>query len=611
MDLPTTADKDHIRHGLRLLDVNHHELDWHGNYLTDSLPRGGLSHPSVGLRTPLRDSLGSLPSPISSIGASSWSTDGYVPSTNFKSGPSHRQLRTSLPRDQQPPTGRSLRHIASNMSQHSLYPAPTGPLPPIPPSKSTVRRHYSTDSHSLSSISTTRSSRSNFHGSYTEAALPSPVTTTSPNFAAPKGTEGYGSFPDRVGPPLYRPLSQRSMPKPSSLHFWKDLVSDDKKVNNSVHYLDISPSATVLASKHGHNLVKVWSLASGELQNVIKFSSYTEAKSRSRDYMIRSHAILSEASTLIAIATRFGRSISIFDWTRRKSIQSIGDADRWTAGRFDMFDGGRCPLAIYRAESATIDVYLATQEKKKPLYKQCSIELAKAGLPFTPILPELAISATSPLVVAAAGPRPPIAGHPPPKRETLLVAWEISDQANPENKPYRVARPWQHSELDTAIPIDLVTYGSVVVSIWIPASFRAVPVPASRKGSGYNLTSVKVPLRHVLVWDLSANSTRTFAIPNCISCISPDCRLVAYCDASGAEIGARGSVVILDVITGDEVWCWPDRNAINARNSFDSGFRQFHDLGRVTELSFSADARFLVVGDGGGRMGVYDVRASN
>lgn len=602
------------RHGLGLLSLDAHDVDWFEIAVAGTRPQRRPSTESaesvgsavLGMRMPPQSSADVRAFPLSNGRTASWSTDGYASSTISTHNASRSLTRSYASRDQRPSTGRSLRAaMASNGSQYSLYPAPTKPLPPLPPPRDPTKRLSSADSNSRSSIST-RSSRSTVPGSYSASFLPSPATTASPNFGKVKNE--YCTFSDRIGAPMPRPLSQRSVPKALSLHFWKDIVSDEKKINNSVHYLDISPAGTILASKHGNNLIKMWSMASGELHSAVKFSSYTEARSRSREYMIRSHAILSESSTLIAIATRFGRSIEIFNWAKRKSIQTIGDADRWTAGRFELFDGGRCPLAVYRQEAAAIDIFLAAKESKKPLYKHCSIELAKAGLPFVPILPELAISATSPLVVAAAGPRPPMPGHPPPKRETLLVAWETSDDGNTSNKPYRVARPWQHEELDTAVPVDLVTYGSVVVSIWIPASFRAVPVPASRKGSGYNLLSVKVPLRYVLVWDLSANSTRTFAIPNCISCISPDCRLVAYCDASGSEIGARGSLAILDVISGEEVWCWPDKNAMSMQGGFEPGFEQFQDLGSVAELSFSADARFLIVGDAQGRMGVYDVR---
>lgn len=385
---------------------------------------------------------------------------------------------------------------------------------------------------------------------------------------------------------------------------WKTIVSDDKRTNNSVHYLDVSPTSSVLASKHGNNIVKVWSLASGDVLNTIKFSSYTEAKSRSRDYLIRSHAILSESSNLIAIATRFGRSIDIYDWTKKKCIQSIGDADRWTASRVEVLDNSFSPLAIYHADKNAVDLYMAAGEKKKPFFKTNTIDLKESGLPFVPQYPELALSPTSPLLVLAAGPRPPIAGQPPPEKETLLAAWETGDSAS--SKPFRIARPWQHKELDTAIPSDLVTYGSVVVSIWIPASFRVVAASANRRGAGYNIVPVKVPNKIVLVWDLSANSTRTFVIPNSVCCISPDGRYVAFCDATGSEIGARGTISVVDVITGDEVWSWPDKDGMMGAG--DVHWKQFDDLTTITELAFSSDGRFLVVGDGQGVLGIYDVR---
>lgn len=396
---------------------------------------------------------------------------------------------------------------------------------------------------------------------------------------------------------------------PLDLTFWKNVVSEDKRANNSVHYLDISPSSSTLASKHGNNLVKVWSVGSGNLLSTIKFSSYTEARSRSRDYLIRSHSILSESATLIAIATRFGRSIDIYDWVKKKSLQCIADADRWAATRVEIFSNSqdsRASLAVYRGDEDSVELYVANREKKKPFMSLREINLKECGLPFVPKYPELTLSATSPLMVLAAGPRPAIAGHPPPERETLLVAWETQIDAMTPQKPYRLAQPWQHKELDTAIPCDLVSYGGIVVSIWIPASFRAAPVPSSRGGSGYNLVRVAVSLRYVLLWDLATNSTKTFPIPNCTSCVSPDCRYVAYCDATGSEIGARGTLAVLDAATGEEVWSWPDKNATSG--PLRGNMAQFDDLSTINELAFSPDSRFLVAGSNKGVMGVYDVR---
>nr|UWK20207.1 WD40 repeat containing protein [Trichoderma oligosporum] len=523
--------------------------------------------------------------------------------------PLQRDSRGSLPR--RPPSRdrpqtsrresvasqRKLSNASSNYytSGYSLYPAPSKPLPALPTPK-TPGRVPSRDSSDRSSISTHRSSQAS-------AAASTPDATSVGFSPPPRRSRASHNFYKPPDPSELLPPPPRSS-RPAEVVLWKLLQSDDKK-NGPVHYLDISSSLSTLATKHGNNVVKVWSTAGGTVQQVIKFSSYTSAQSRSREYLIRSHAILSEPTNLIAIATRFGRQIEIWNWAKKKCLQSIDDADRWTSSQIESYDGALSSFAIYAGEKGLIDLYRATPQKK-PFVKTRTIDLNKIDLPFIPQYPELALSKTSPLLVIAAGPRPPRQGHPPPERETLLVAWETNEGGS--DKPYRVARPWQHKELDTAIPCDVATYGSAVVSIWIPASFRAVP--ATNGGSGYNLSPVTVPYRYVLVWDLAANSTRTFGIPNTTSCLSPDCRFVAYCHATGAEIGARGTLVILDVITGKEVWSWPDPEALAIDYSPQQGFEQFEDLSRVSELHFSADGKFLNVGDLDGHVGIYEVRES-
>ncbi|KAG5926113.1 hypothetical protein E4U42_003657, partial [Claviceps africana] len=500
----------------------------------------------------------------------------------------------------------STRRTASNASSthhlptYSLYPAPTKPLPALPPtangSSVSVGRPPST--HSMAS--SVRSSRYSERSASISAGLS--VSMSSP-WTSPASTHVAG-FCDSRSPQLSSQLSSLE------LNFKSLVLSEDKRIKDTrVYHIDVSPTSSVLASKHGNHHIKVWNLRENVLLNSIKFTSYTEARPRGRDYLIRSHAILSETFKLIAIATKFGRSIEIWDWEKKKSLQTLDAADRWAAGKMEVYDHGWGRFATYCGEAGVIDLYAATRQKK-PFVRMRSINLAEAGLPFVPQYPELALSATSPLLVAAAGPRPPRRGHPPPEKETLLVAWETHDNGVVGSRPYRVARPWQHWELETAIPCDLSTYGSSVVSIWIPASFRAVPIAASRGGGdGYNLTSVEVTCRFVLVWDLAANSTRTFSIPNCTSCISPDCRYVAYCHASGT--GSRGTLAVIDVMSGHEVWCWPDRNA----TATDSGSRpqgdQFEHLLRVTELCFSADGKSLVIGDCNGRIGVYEIQAKN
>ncbi|KAK7415696.1 hypothetical protein QQX98_005731 [Neonectria punicea] len=381
-------------------------------------------------------------------------------------------------------------------------------------------------------------------------------------------------------------------------------VREEEEKRHSL--LDLSTTSSVLASKHGKNVIRIWSVREGVVQSTLKFSAYTEAQARSREYLIRSHAILSEASGLIAIATRFGRSIDIWRWTDRQCLQSIDYADRWAACQFESYETGRGTLAVYHGQDSTIDVYTVAQGKK-PFSRMRTIDLRRADLPFTLQYPELALSATSPMLVAAAGPRQTRAGHPPPEEETLLVAWEIRDNGDPSSLPYKVARPWQHKELDTALPCELATYGSFVVSIWIPASYRVVPMTNAQGTESFHLSPAAVPFRYVLVWDLVSNSTRTFKIPNTASCISPDCRLVAYCEANRNNMGGRGCLAILDIITGKEIWCWPDRDAIAVDSGPKAGFEQFESLDRVTQLTFSADGKFLVLGDSDGQSCIYKI----
>ncbi|ODA76404.1 hypothetical protein RJ55_08250 [Drechmeria coniospora] len=490
-------------------------------------------------------------------------------------------------------------------STYSIYPPPNKPLPPLPAKARQPRRMPSRESVQVSA------DHLDPFGASSALVMSRLVKTPSAPAAAPAHADARREIPRRhrsAAPEMARGRGPRSRPR-LDLRAAKLLVPDDKRGGGGggVHHLDLSPSSAVLASKHGNNTVRIWDADEGATRAVIKFSSYTEAQSRSRDYLIRSHCLLSETSPLVAVATRFGRSVDVWDWRRKKCLQTLDDADRWTAGRAEVDGSGHRPLlALYRAADGSIDLYAAADGKaeRKPFARSRSICLARAGLPFVPQYPELALSATGPLLVAAAGPRQPRPGRPPPDKETLLVAWDVGDLETTSTaaKPYRVARPWQHADMATAIPSELRAHGSLVVSIWIPASVRAVG-----GGGGGSLTRVPVPSRQVLVWDLSANSTRTFAIPNGTSCVSPDCRHVAYCHARGAGLGARGRLCILDVADGRELWCWPSRDALAIDSGPRAGFEQFDDLGLVTELAFSADGRRLVIGDRQGRVGVYDV----
>lgn len=501
-------------------------------------------------------------------------------------------------------------NASSNVSTTNHYPPPTKPLPPLPPkARNRVSSASSSEGPSSADILRFSQSSGSAKASISDVASLSDSSirrTSRPSEPEPR----LYSRPPRPSVSASDRASSNYSTASSLQLKTRTLLEDEtaKKKNGAIYYLDMSSSGMTLATKHGNNIIKFWSLHDGTVQKIIKFTSYTDAQSRSRDYLIRSHAILSEGSSLVAIAVKFGRTIEIWNWTAKKCLQSLSEADRWTAGRFEFTENAWSQIALYHS-SDTIDLYNAARGKK-PFAKSRTIELRNAGLPFVPQYPELAISPTSPILVIAAGPRPPRMGNPPPDKEVVLAAWEIAEDINgsENNQAWKVIRPWQHAELETAVPSDLVTYGSNVASIWIPATFRAVQ---NAKKDGYVLSSVAVSHKVILTWDLTTNATRTFTIPNATACVSPDCRFVAYCDASGG-ISARGTLAIVDLATEKEVWTWPDRDATagEIERMSQGGFGQFEHLGRVTELSFSSDGGALVVGDSEGRSGVYEIRGS-
>jgi hypothetical protein len=319
---------------------------------------------------------------------------------------------------------------------------------------------------------------------------------------------------------------------------------------------------------------------------------------RSREYFIRSHAILSEKATLIAVTTHFGLTLEIYNFAKggsgAKKVQVIEDAHRWAASQRDAFHDEYAGLAVYRPKSDRIDrFFLARNPGAKTPFREDanhSIELLKADLPFLPKFPELAYSSDSPFLFAAAGPRP---GDPPRANAVILIAWHtkpvlqgklhaqtpeqssISLPDEQRHKPYRVCVPDYpaYPALQTALPACLAAAGSTAVSIWIPASTSTT-------------------------WDLPTNTTRLFALPpSAQACISPDCRRIAYCDAAG------GHFAIVDVASASEVWRWPDA----AKESGFASFGQLENLASVTVFEFSADGRMLVVGDSTGGVGVYEV----
>ncbi|CAN8099844.1 unnamed protein product [Discula destructiva] len=413
--------------------------------------------------------------------------------------------------------------------------------------------------------------------------------------------------------------------------------------STTVYAIDVSPSSVssnIIASKHGDGTIRIHQ-DGGTSATALKINFYIQQRERSRDFFVTSHAILSTSRTLIAIAAGFGHTVEIWDWTRRKRLQVLSEAAyRWAAPRVDVYDdesvssSGRLPLACYREAADSIALLYPnvppTPDKKSQVPFNVDsptvIDLTKANLPHIPKLPELALSSTAPILVAAAGPRSPRSGHPPPQHAALLMAWTLhspgSGTAQP-HRPWRFAMPTQHNaQLATALPCGLATHGGVAVSIWIPHNVRVIGAPGR-----WQVEPVEVRERWVVVWEFEAatgagssssnssssgdgTTTRVFAIPNdnTIACISPDCRFVAYRQGPGTE-PEGGCLVVLDALGGGrEVWRTPRCGGGGCAVERDCG--QLMDLSRVSAIAFSADGNRLLLGDTSGSVGSYEVRTT-
>ncbi|KAJ4417915.1 hypothetical protein N0V82_005872 [Gnomoniopsis sp. IMI 355080] len=418
---------------------------------------------------------------------------------------------------------------------------------------------------------------------------------------------------------------------------------EDKEVSQGgVYSIDTSADSTILASRHGKSHIGVWDLRTNTLSTTIKVTFYIQIQPRSRDYFVRSHAVLSETLNLIAISTAFGQSVEIWNWSNRKKIQTISNAMRWAAVRSDVYESCCCPLATYSTDDNAIKLYPVIP-KKKPFGKPRIIDLRKAGLPHLPQMPELAFSPTGPLLLAAAGPRPPRPGNPPPVHAALLMAWQL-DGDKTRHTPYKFLQTTDHPELENSLPLHLETYGSVAVSIWEAAKFKTIGRPGM-----WQVEPITITERVVLVWDFSGlvDKTTTFFIPAVLACISPNCRFLAYCDPGGRNGGdAHGVLAVLDITEGGrELWRldaavpgadgttttvdvgWKSsrwsRKSSDTRRSGQSGQRSdkssevvgveglellAQDLKKVTELAFSGDGSKLLVGDERGEISNYEFR---
>lgn len=477
---------------------------------------------------------------------------------------------------------------------------------------------------------------------------PSPTTTWTPSFLKtpvrnPAQLPIFAISPDDKI--VIDPADMAPPPRPPAINLMRTAILTGKDKgeshSNTIYSIDISPGAPlIIASKQGDRTLRIHSLvqplhngsssssSSNTLQAVLKTSFYLQMQERSRDFFVSSHAILSATRSLVVLAVNFGHTLEIWDWARRKKLQVLdAPAYRWAAPKTDIYldaaaASSSCPaLACYREDHDAIYLYPVAahpspthphppRKPTPPLGPPTIINLTTAHLPHLPKFPELALSSTPPrLLVAAAGPRPPRPGHPPPTHAALLLAWPV-DPPNPQQQPpFRMATlPAQHAQLlATALPCGLATHRGVAVSLWIPHHVRVIGRPGA-----WQVEPVAVPERYVLVWRIVAGATSVFAIPNynTLACVSPDCRWVAYRQGPGADTvrgGREVCLVVLDALRGGrEVWRTPVLGGGGCRLERDCG--QLMDLSRVTALAFSGNGGRLLIGDTSGSVGVYEIR---
>ena len=365
------------------------------------------------------------------------------------SQPTWKPQRTSVALTSEPPA--SPRQTDAEFAPYSAY--------QLSDQARATKEGYFTRISRVASFAS-RGSGGSSSGSIPRASLsmaPSIMSEARPDSASPFPSSARISSPTPMSPlpssppPEYRrtwappasangavpdvPTPSRHSPHSFSVEITPKTYMTEKGKGSEILHIDTSPTGSFVATKHGNKCVKLWSTAKNALHGTIKVKSYMQPSVRSREYFIRSHAILSESASLIGIATHFGLTLEIYNFSKpgsgAKKVQVIEDAHRWAASQLDASHNDYAGLAVYRPKTDRIDrFFLARHPNTKAPFRadpNHTIDLQLASLPFLPKFPELAYSTSSPYLIAAAGPRP---GDAVPNKQagtpsTLLIAWHL------------------------------------------------------------------------------------------------------------------------------------------------------------------------------------------
>ncbi|KAM7188248.1 hypothetical protein V8F20_010625 [Naviculisporaceae sp. PSN 640] len=651
----------------------------HTSHSSTPPPRPNLSH-SHSLSAPPG------PSPISphtrpSPGQYSPQSYSPIPGHAGYSQPNHSPASSLSQQmwNQQMWSPRSMFSITRHNTNNGYFPAPPSSVPETPTSFGSMRRP-STSSSSVYSAHPTPLTPT---GHWNPAVSPSPShlyqpQPTNPLLSSSSSSTSKLSLVDSIN---HSTGSVRAVFQPytSPIDIVPTRHLTDKGKPHDVFHIDTSPTSSFIATKHSNNHIKIWSVSKSAVHSNTKITSYVTPQARSREYFIRSHAILSESATLIGITTHFGFNLEIHNFSKSgsssKKLQTIDEAHRWAASRRDAYQTNYAPLVVYRPKTNQINKFFLSRHPsaKKPFWEDTSqsIDLDRCNLPFVPKFPELAYSANSPFLIAAAGPRPgentsnlidnpALANNNPnfnPNNNIILVAWQmtpVSETKLQSRSPVNSSSISTHSgnsgEADNASLFNDAGSSIYPSSTASPDPYSTRPPrPHDRHRPHRFITPSYPPLQNSLPSVLVAHSTTVVSIwipANHADIPLPGGKFrrtpvsaperfvliwdlmtnatrmfgipnVQACVSPDCRFVAycdpgrgTGKFVIIDVASGEECWRWPARDGSTPppKTPWASFGGQMENLSKITVFEFSSDSRMLIVGDATGSLGIYEVK---